>query len=204
MPLKKEITMTISKTITSFSLFFLMASAVIAGDFVEKIKYSNFKDAEKASQYIKIHMESTKFGMLTTGFDGWVKSFGLSGTVKGASILNAVVEFKLNDLDTDNKARDIKMNEDIFETEKYPNLKVKLVGPLTVGKTGQKLKAIFSVRGKNKPSQFTISTSKVGNQIKVIGKGVVKLSKLEIPDPSIFIAKVRDEVDIDFEFLVNE
>lgn len=66
-------------------LCFLLAGAVPLISKAETYNFysSNYEEAKKAESNIKFDMASTKLGIFTTHFTGFVKKFSLSGEKRG-------------------------------------------------------------------------------------------------------------------------
>lgn len=165
--------------------------------------FDNFDKASKSSNYIRFDMESTKAGIVTTSFNGFVKKYKINYDIKEKTLSNISVSFKGNHLDTDNESRNKKMYNKCLDTTNYPEIIVKLSESVKL-EENKKYKGIIIIRGKSKPIEIDLQTKLVGNQFKVSGSSVVKISELEIPDPSIWIASVRDEIELKFNFLINK
>jgi polyisoprenoid-binding protein YceI len=144
-------------------------------------------------------MESTKAGFITTGFTGVVKKFNTVFNWNGEEFSNTLLKINVKDMDTDNGSRDDKMNEQTFSSDKLPQLVVQIGGPLKAG-VHNNVEGLLTVRGKIKEItlnlEITISEEK---DYVIKGTSQMSIKALEIPDPSIFIASVRDRVDLSFQ-----
>ncbi|MGI4992159.1 YceI family protein [Halobacteriovorax sp. GFR7] len=161
------------------------------------LKYDSYDKALEAKNRIFFNMSSTKAGIITTDFKGVVRDAKITyskdgkGNYKDISI---VVDTK--QLDTDNDARNEKMYEQSLETEKYPRLIVRVPGPVRLGELNK-----GSIEIRNKKHSIDLFIEKVvttEGEASLAGKSVLSLKKLEIPDPSIWIATVHDEVEVKF------
>ena len=89
-----------------------------------------------------------------------------------------------------------------FNKDKFPKVEVKIRNfPFRSGLSKQ-VGATILVRGKEKKIVVELMVVKDAIQVIITGKSVVKLTDLEIPDPSIWIATVRDIVDITFKLAI--
>lgn len=63
----------------------------------------------------------------------------------------------------------------------------------------------FQIKGKRiaKKVHFKILDTSPGHHL-ISGQTTIKLSELDLPDPSIAIAKVRDDFDLSFSFVLSE
>lgn len=177
------------------SLF--ISTSLFAKEYKQNFKYEDFYQAKTAKSSLRFDMKSTKLGMMTTDFYGVVKDFTASFSKEKKMISSAVVKFKVEDLDTDVNDRNKKMYKLCFESKKYPFFEVLLDGPLGLNEA-KKVAAILVIRGKKKKVMIDIKTQTVGNKVTVSGKIKTSIKYLEIPDPSIWIAKVEDSFDISF------
>lgn len=186
-----------------FLTLFLFAEHSWGEEFSKSCKSSNYETAMKSDCFLKFAMESTKAGILTTGFTGVVKDFKTVFSHDGREFSSVVVTFKIKDMDTDNSSRDGKMHYQSFASEKFAVIRVDIPGPLKLGKN-KDVDAIMKVRGKDK--RIKLDMDIVANEdqtFKVSGRGAVGLKALGIPDPNIWIASVRDRVDLSFQVKGN-
>lgn len=160
----------------------------------------DFKEASKASTYFKFTSESTKFGLVTTDFEGYARKAQLDYTPKGNIVENLVLNIEVKELDTDNSSRNEKMQEECLEYKKFPQIKV-TIPSLDLSAKAQNVEAFMNVRGKSVPLKIAIT--KVDDKT-FEGKTSFKLTDAGIPDPSIAIAKVRDRFDIEFQVGLSE
>lgn len=182
------------------SLILLISSAFAE---TKSFKYNNFEEAENALSYVRFDMESTKAGLITTSFNGFAKTFKISYKKKSKQFKNVKAFVEVIDLDTDVNARNEKMHNLCFEQKKYPQLVVSLNEDLSIGMK-KEVKATISVRGKDYPIKMKFKLSDEGENILFEGSSSVSLKSLLIPDPSIWIASVRDRVDLKFKFEIKK
>jgi hypothetical protein len=169
-----------------FSLF-----SALATDFF----YEDFDKAKSAESFIRFDMESTKIGLFTTGFSGVVKKFTINRDQA------TTLTFKVVDMDTDIDSRNDKMWEQSFDYKNHPEIKVEIQDAPVVGENTMKAK--IYLRGYTKEFPLKVLVTKTENGLLAKGSAVLKISELEIPDPSIAIAKVRDEINLEFSFLLK-
>jgi len=187
------------KALLFLSLF--ISFSVFAGNINKEFTTKSFADAKKSEQYIRFDMKSTKAGMFTTSFTGFVKDFNINTDKKNDMISGGTLKFKVLSLDTDSDGRNEKMHNKCFSHTKFPELSVKFSNSIKYN-TESDIEGIINVRGKNKPIKIHMKVTKTGDTVQVQGTAKVKLSELEIPDPSIFIASVSDEVVILFSIKI--
>ncbi len=177
------------------SFLFLMHFSVYSK--TDSFQYSSYEAAMKASSRIVFNMESTKAALITTSFSGVSKSFSLDYLREKSVLKNVTIFVDTNLLDTDNSSRDEKMRELCFESEKFPQLIVKLKNDYIIGSSGDTA-AQIKIRDKWYPITLNLETVSKEGIVQVKGKTSLSLKGLNIPDPSIWIASVRDTVELDF------
>ena len=182
-----------------FVTLVLFSFSVFAGKIEHNCSSESYGDAMKSDCFIKFDMESTKAGFITTSFTGVVKKFSTIFNWNGEEFANTLLKIKIADIDTDNSARDSKMNEETFSSDKFSDLVVQIGGPLNTG-IHKNVPGLLTVRGKIKEITLNLEITVSKDKDYVI-KGDTKMSikQLELPDPSIFIASVRDRVDLNFQ-----
>lgn len=178
----------------------LFTTSLFAKSYQQEFSQEDFYKAKSAVSFLRFDMKSTKMAMITTDFYGIAKKFTVSFEHSKNTIKDAIVTFKVTDLDTDVNDRNKKMYDLCFESKKFPHLIVTLNNPIKIGKASQSIPATMNIRGKNKSIQIMVETVKKGKKLTVTGVAKVSIKALEIPDPSIWIAKVDDSIDLKFNF----
>lgn len=168
------------------------------------IHSASYGEAKKNENYLKFKSTSTKLGFITSDFDGYAKDFKVSYDEKDQAISKVDVSVVVKSMDTDVNSRDEKMHKEIMDAERFPFLRVSSIESLKLSTEEQQINMNFTVKDKQviKPVFFT-STQKDGVW-KIVGKTQVGLQELGLPDPSIAIAKVRDQFDIEFEIMLRD
>ncbi len=105
-------------------------------------------------------------------------------------------------MDTYNSSRNEKMWDHCFDAKNFPEIKVEVAWSTTIGEN--ELKAKITIKGETREYPLTVTTTEVGNVILARGKIVLKISELKLPDPSIAIAKVRDEINLSFAIEIDK
>jgi hypothetical protein len=163
--------------------------------------FRDYEHAKSSNQFIKFYMESTKAGLVTTSFEGLVKKFTLRYDKQETELNSGLISFDVLQIDTDSDGRNEKMHNKCFSKDQYPQIKVQLGERIEIGKE-KKIPATIQIRGKQKAIWVTIKAAREGDKIRVSGTSTLGLKNLEIPDPSIWIAKVRDQIDLSFNVLI--
>lgn len=172
--------------------------------FAKSYLFKSYDEAKASAEYIKLEGESTKFGLVTTSFDGFAKSFELNLVKNNNFVKKIEVHIDSPSIDTDNNARNKKMYEKTLSISQYPKIIFKTESPIDLNLS------TFSIPGKLKvrdTEKEVILKGKIINKEsgKIIeGEASVSLQEFNIPDPSIFIAKVRDRLDLKFKVFINE
>lgn len=189
------------RTLLLLSLSLLVSFSVFAGNVNKGFSSKTYEDAESSEHYIRFDMKSTKAGMFTTSFTGFVKDFTVSTHKKADMLSGGIIKFKVLSLDTDSDSRDEKMHNKCFSHTQFPELIVKFKDSIKFNSEVD-INGTINVRGKDKPIKIHVKVDKKGDVIQILGTAKVKLTELEIPDPSIFIATVTDEVVLLFSIKI--
>ncbi len=160
-----------------------------------------FHDAGHGDDYLHFQLTSTKAGFITTNVDGRVRDFQLSYERDGEAVQNARIVFPVRAMTTDNGGRDDKMWGFCLDAEHHPDIEVAIPGPISVTTQGDVLGRI-KIRGQWHPIPITLTARPGGGGTVVDGEAVVSFSRLGIPDPSIWIASVHDDIRIRFHMAV--
>jgi hypothetical protein len=172
---------------------------VPAKELARKIFSASYEQAEASGEYIKFLMKSTKLGMFTTDFTGFSKDFTVTGDVGDSSVKNAIVMVEVRSIDTDGDDRNEKMYDKCFSANQFPKIVVKIQDDISFD-VDKEYSAIANVRGKDFPVKIKIKSQKTANGVSVSGTSRWSIKGMQIPDPSIAIASVHDEIDLSFNF----
>jgi len=191
----------VKKIIILFLTFILFSSVIWGRETTKNYKLGNYEDVKKSSEYIKFEMDSTKLGIITTSFSGFVKDFAISFNKEGNILRDLKVVFEAKNMDTDIDARNEKMWNLCLDYKNFPKIMVIFNNEIPMESNDfVSIPATIKIRGMSKDFLVNIKTHKVNNKLIVQGNSQLKLSELEIPDPSIFVASVSDLVKISFYF----
>lgn len=179
----------------SFVLLFLSFS-IMAREIA--VSSRNYKEAMAQSNFIKFDMESTKLGLVTTGFTGVAKQFRVSFEEQNNTLSKIVVVMPVKEMDTDTDARNEKMWETSLAMSQHPEIKVDLPGPVPLQEGVSEVEGHVQIRGLFYPIKVKLELKKREGGMTVTGNAELTISGTKIPDPSIFIAKVRDRIDLSF------
>lgn len=112
-------------------------------------------------------------------------------------------------LDTGNERRDKVMREDELETSRYPTIEFNSTRPPTLLSTVRNadggytevsltLEGNLSVHGVTRATTVAVTARRDGEAWVMTGEVPVRLTDHKIPDPSIFLNHVQDEVKVVF------
>ncbi|POB13441.1 YceI family protein [Halobacteriovorax sp. DA5] len=178
-----------------FILIFLQVSNISASQL--SLKYESFEQALNAQNRIIFNMSSTKAGVITTDFQGVVKVASITYKKnKNGRYKDISIKIDAKELDTDNESRNEKMYEKCLEVNQNPHIIVRIPGPVRLGELNP---GIIEVRNKKHSVDIFIEKNIAADgKISLVGKSVLSLKKLEVPDPSIWIATVHDDIEVNF------
>ncbi|OFZ49105.1 MAG: hypothetical protein A2381_16025 [Bdellovibrionales bacterium RIFOXYB1_FULL_37_110] len=190
------------KNLIMFFCTFGMLSFTIWGrEITKSYKIGSYEDAKKSSEYIKFEMDSTKLGIITTSFNGFVRDFAVSLNKEGNVVKDLKVAFEVKNMDTDIDARNEKMWNQCLDYKNFSNILVHFKSEIPLDNNDLvAIPVTMKIRGMEKIFFVNIKTHKEKNKVVLQGNANVKLSELGIPDPSIFVASVSDLVKISFYF----
>lgn len=180
-----------------FSLFILLVCPEIYGAEIKK-SYKDYAESKSAEEYIRFASESKKLGFITSSFDGYAREFNIIYELDKNKLKELKLQIPVSGMDTDNGSRNEKMIIAIMEQNKYPKISGELVSPVELRDGEHETKMVFTIKDKKieRPVSYKVSTNNEGHVVS--GHSTLKLSDAGLPDPSIAVAKVRDEFDINF------
>lgn len=180
----------------SFAVIIMLSGAMAEARLLE-FKNKDFAEAKKSETFLRFEMSSKKLGLFTTSFYGYVKSFKINGEIKENKLASgASVEFAVHELDTDIDARNEKLWKHCLDEENHPNIRLVLDEEVPLSGEEVKVPATIWLRGDRKPIVITVKSSTKDNSIVIDLKTQLSLKALEIPDPSIAIASVKDNIAV--------
>ena len=167
-----------------------------------EVKNQTFAEAKMNRDFVRFDMASTKIGLFTSHFSGFVRNFKLEYQVGDHEVHDIKIQFLASDMDTDNGSRNAKMRAKCLNEKDFPQMEVQISQLLKVVEGEQKVAGVLLVRGQKKPIEMSISMHKESDSAwDIEGTSDLSLKDLEIPDPSISIASVDDHVRIHFRML---
>ena len=189
------------KLLTYFFTLSMLTTIVYGREITKSYKFGSYEDAKKSNEFIKFDMDSTKLGIITTTFSGFVKDFTISANKERSVLKDLKVVFEVKKMDTDIDARNEKMWNLCLDHKNFSNIIVSFKSEIQRENSEfMAIPATINIRGTEKDFLVNIKTHKENNKVILQGNALVKLSELNIPDPSIFVASVSDLVKISFYF----
>lgn len=193
--------------------FLSLSHALLAYEIKGHQKYSDWKEAREAASQLKFTVVSTKIGLFSSDVDGYVKEFNYSAQYlpQESVVKEMKISFLVKDLDTDHQSRDEKLHQLCLSVNEYPQIEVNLPGPLQLNGLNQvELEGDAYLRGKHKKIKVKMMVKKMSDSgqsgekkehLEITGSSVWDLFEMEIPDPSIAVAKLSPAININFKII---
>lgn len=188
--------------VMAFLTALIWGLSATANDF--NFEVPKYKDAENNKTFIRFDMKSTKFGLVTTSFTGFVKKFSAHADVAENELKNVKLDFMAEALDTDVGGRNDKMLDLCLDAKKHPQINVQLEKSIPLTGETLAIPAKLNLRGYEKPITVSAFAKKTDSGYTVDGETELSIKELEIPDPSIAIASVKDQIKVKFHFEVPQ
>jgi polyisoprenoid-binding protein YceI len=198
--------------LTVIFFIFVLTNSLISFTHAQPLKggfsFSNYDQAENSDTQLKFTVVSTKVGLFSSDVDGYVKSFQYTANFDDKNLILRDMEIKFDPkmMDTDGEARDEKLHTLCLEADKYPEVKVLIKGPTFIkDKKDVTYSSTVLIRGKEfeVPVKMKTIYDEQSAQIIVMGTSQWSLKGLQIPDPSIAVATLSDEIDIKFQLIIK-
>ncbi len=193
-------------------LFLLFMTCLPKGLQAKELKggfsFSNYDQAKGSDTQLKFTVVSTKVGLFSSEVDGYVKSFQYQANYddKNQILRDMVIRFDPKMMDTDGESRDEKLHEKCMEANQYPEVKVVIKsGAFLQEAREHTYSSVVYLRGKEfeVPVKMKAIFDKDSQQIIVVGSSQWSVQSMGIPDPSIAVAKLSDEIDIHFQLIIK-
>lgn len=166
----------------------------------EKYERTNYDEAKKATPYLKFTGTSTKFGLVSTEFDGYAKNFDIQYVYdeKQQSLQSITLSIQTISLDTDNSSRNEKLHTKCLAENETKKVVAKSTAPIKLA-LGENLETVVKMTANNKeiqiPLKYHVEKTAEGFQVKLTGDFSFK--DAGINDPSIAIAKLEEKIKIE-------
>lgn len=183
-------------------IFFFLIHLHIANAEEIKIENETYQKAKSNTQFVEFKGKSTKLGFIETEFVGYVKNASIRFKKDQSEIQNLLVEFDVKSLDTDLGARDSKMRETILDEQQFPRISVELSKAINLIPGRTKVDMIFTIKNRREIFPIEVEIKKDQEHYQVSGYGHLSIKAFNLPDPSIFVAKVDDKIDVFFNVIL--
>lgn len=167
------------------------------------INSSSFSAAKNSNLYLRFEGESTKLGLVTTKFEGYAKEFKIKYDLIDDNLKTFDVEVLTSKMDTDLIARNEKMIESILGNLHFPKIHAKLTSSVLLKEGTQTINMLIKIKDKSLIKAVVINVALKEKKYLISGQSILGLKEFNLPDPSIIIAKVKDDIKLDF-YLVLE
>lgn len=200
----------VRNTLFILNLFLLLSlNSVFAQNIKGGFSFSNYDQAKNSDTHLKFTVVSTKVGLFSSEVDGYVKAFQYEAQYddKNQILRQMTLRFDPKMMDTDGESRDEKLHAKCMEADKYPELKVVIESAAFLkDKREQTYNSKVFIRGQEfeVPVKMKVSFDEDSQQIIVVGSSLWSLQALGIPDPSIAVAKLSDEITINFQLIIKK
>lgn len=177
-------------------IFIFLSQSVFAEMIQNEINFKNFEDAEKAAHLTWI-VESTKVGLFSSDVYGYVLTYKYSAEFdKENKILrDMTLKFPINAMNSDSESRDEKLHNKCLGSSEYKEIVVTIKGPIFLkDKRERDYQGSVLIRGQEKPFKISFTPSLDEKSLTLKAESQWSLKAMEIPDPSIAVAKLSDEI----------
>jgi len=137
----------------------------------------------------------------------FVLPFKLSGV---ESSFVAKIEFDAASLDTANKKRDRKMRTDSLDVNQYPAivfLTERIRGEISKIRSGEPAQVTLvgklAIRDVTRPISVIANVTRKGEKLHIEGTHVLRFTDYNVPDPSIFLLRVKKDMTIGFSIVCS-
>lgn len=183
-------------------LILFIPQNLLADYFSGKYQYNTFEKAKNAKSVIEFTIVSTKLGLFSTTIPGYIRAFKYEGTEKKGLLLNLKVSFKVKDMDTNHRGRNKDLHHSVLNYLIAPKISVYIE---SLNPNDESVNAQMSILNKTYPMKISIDFYHLdSSSIEVRGSSRLSLKSLEqlgLKNPSILIAKLDDEIKVNFRIL---
>lgn len=179
-----------------FAALTVLSLSLSAETIERQVTFDGFEKAEKAADLTWI-VESTKVGLFSSDVYGYVLSYKYSGDLDKENMIlrDMTLTFPITAMNSDSESRDEKLHEKCMGAKEFKEIVVKIKGPIFLkDKRERNYQGTVLIRGKEKPFEIKFTPHLEENNFALKGKSVWSLKAMEIPDPSISVAQLSDEI----------
>lgn len=189
-----------TKRLIPFIFFLILSFNTRASEI--KIHSNDYEHAKNNIAFIKFESTSTKFGVFSSTFDGYARDIMIRYELTNNEVSKLEVEIPVKGLDTDNNARNEKMYNEVLDSTNHPTISVSSAEKISLQPGEKVIDMTFLVKGNKVSKEVKLTITKENGKILIKGFTTLGLKELQLPDPSIAIAKVRDIFDLSFVILL--
>ena len=184
-----------------------LGAVVLAGSVMAAAAAPVTLHIDPAASEVVFHLQTTWHGVegRTKSVTGALTSAG--GDIFGDGRISVAIEAAT--LDTGNARRDRTMRDSHLETGKHPKIAFDSTGPPVVGSSTKDAVGVWTgaslavpgslaIHGVTRAVTLAVTARREGDAWRMEGELSVRLSEHGIPDPSIFLNHVQDEVKVVF------
>lgn len=185
--------------VPSCILFLLLMPRSFAENIKAHFEYKDWDQAENAQNRLQFVVESVKAGFIASDVDGYAKKFSYSADFDQKKLILKRIRMviEVNSMDTDNQSRDEKLHNLCMSYKDFPRLELGLDEEISIkNPQTQTYQGWVNIRGKKKKFSIELTSKLEEGILSIEGKSEWSLKEMEIPDPSIFIAKLSDSIRI--------
>lgn len=181
-------------------LIFFSLNSLQAKSVSEKFERINYDEAKKSIPYLKFIGTSTKFGLVSTDFDGYAKNFEIQYQYddKTQTLESMTLTILTVSLDTDNSSRNEKLHTKCLAENEAKKIVAQLKTPLKIEPGENQTVTVHMIANQKEipvPLNFSVVKTAEGHQVKLSGSFSFK--EAGINDPSIAIAKLEEKIRIE-------
>jgi len=184
--------------ILSFALFFLSVNIGLSKEVNFSVNNDTFSSSKNNRNQLQFSVTSTKVGLFSSDVPGYVKNFNVKYDIRNEMMIqNANISFAIDSMDTDNTTRDEKMKNLCLGMSQFQRIEVRINKPFSLKDNDEfNIPGEVLIRGKWNPVTMNIVVKKMEKELMLGISSQWSLQKLSIPDPSILVAKLSDEIKI--------
>jgi polyisoprenoid-binding protein YceI len=183
-------------------LFLLFAKICLALTIQQSV--TEFDQAAQSKNFVKFAIQAKKLGLFSSTVVGYAKAFTVTGKVKGDKIDLATIVVPVKQISTDLYARDDQMWNFCFAEKSHPEIRVEIKDLSLKAGEEKMVPGKMWIRGKEKEIQLKVKNTSTETSSTYEGSAELSFSQLEIPDPSIGVASVKDSISVSFSFQANQ
>ncbi|MDD0852931.1 YceI family protein [Halobacteriovorax sp. GB3] len=175
------------------------------GTSAKEYEFKDFEKAKESSNFLEFQVVSTKIGLWSDKVIGHVKKFNTEAVISKRGDLisskNMKVEFPVEMMDTNSESRDEKLHNFCLAKKDHPTISLVITDEVLFNGKEHIVEGTLNIRGESKRVKLTLKINELEKgRYEISGSGLFSLKELSIPDPSIAVAKLSDEITIRFHF----